>query len=162
MNYRHAYHAGNFADVVKHAVLVLILTHLKEKPKPFFVLDTHAGIGRYDLASEAALKTREFEAGIARLMTDPDPHPGLLPYLALVRQANREGELRWYPGSPLLAKALLGPEDRLALAELHPEDAQALAQAIGPERQIAVQHMDGYIALKAFLPPKERRGLVLI
>ncbi|MBI1777544.1 MAG: 23S rRNA (adenine(2030)-N(6))-methyltransferase RlmJ [Proteobacteria bacterium] len=162
MNYRHAYHAGCFSDVVKHAVLVLLIRHLKEKPKPFVILDTHAGIGRYDLASEPALKTREFEAGIARVLADPSPPAELRSYLDLVRSANSGPELRWYPGSPWLANALLGARDRLVLAELHPEDARTLGLTMGADRRIQVHHMDGYRALKSMLPPKERRGLVLI
>jgi 23S rRNA (adenine2030-N6)-methyltransferase len=169
MNYRHAFHAGNFADVVKHAVLALAIERLKAKDAPFCVIDTHAGIGRYDLTSAPARKTREFEGGIARLLArDPQTLPSeLRPYLAAVKALNggprfREGDLRWYPGSPRLIRSLMRRQDRLVLLELHPEDARDLAELFERDRQVTVQQADGYVGLKALLPPKERRGLVLI
>lgn len=165
MNYRHAYHAGNFADVVKHAVLVLLLRALRTKDKPFAVLDTHAGIGRYDLTGAEAQKTGEFRDGIARLLAAAAPPPLALPYLDLVRAAGglgREDAPAVYPGSPLLARMLLRPGDRLVLVELHPEDAAALRALFRGDPQVAVHRRDGYEALKALLPPPERRGLVLI
>ncbi|HYG85213.1 MAG TPA: 23S rRNA (adenine(2030)-N(6))-methyltransferase RlmJ [Azospirillum sp.] len=162
MNYRHAFHAGNFADVMKHAVLAMIVEHLRAKPAPFCILDTHAGVGRYDLASEPAQRTREYEDGIARLYGQPLPHPALTPYLDAVAALNPDGGLRWYPGSPRLARVLLRPQDRLVLSELHPDDARALKRDFSGDAQVAVHHMDAYLALKAHLPPKERRGLVLI
>lgn len=161
MNYRHAYHAGNFADVVKHGVLALVLDRLKAKDAPFCVLDTHAGIGRYDLWSEPAQKTGEFRDGILKVMAGPAP-PGLEPYLAVVRAMNRSDGLRWYPGSPHLEQALTRAQDRIVLLELHPEDARTLAETFENDPRIRVQHADGYIGLKAFLPPQERRGVVLI
>lgn len=161
MNYRHAYHAGNFADVFKHAVLALILDHLRRKETPFCVIDTHAGIGRYDLAGEAAQRTGEWRDGIGRLLAE-EPPPGLEGYLAAVRAANQGRELRWYPGSPRLARWFLRPQDRLALVELHPEDAAALKREFDGDSRVGVHQMDAYTALKALLPPKERRGLVLI
>jgi 23S rRNA (adenine2030-N6)-methyltransferase len=164
MNYRHEYHAGNFADVVKHATAALILSYLKSKDKPFCVLDTHAGAGRYDLAAEAANKTGEWRSGIGRLWGQAGLPPDLAPYLAAIRRLNRAGagSLRWYPGSPRLARILLRPGDRLVATELHPVEAQALQREFAGDKQVTVKRMDGYQALKAFLPPAERRGLVLI
>lgn len=162
MNYRHAFHAGNFADVMKHAVLAMIVEHLRAKSTPFCVLDTHAGVGRYDLASEPAQRTREYEDGIARLFGQAPPHPALAPYLDALASLNPDGALRWYPGSPTLVRARMRPQDRLVLSELHPEDARALKREFAGDAQVAVHHMDAYHALKAHLPPKEKRGLVLI
>lgn len=168
MNYRHIYHAGNFADVVKHIALVLILEHLKRKETAFVVLDTHAGIGRYDLASDQAGKTGEFQTGIAKIMAHEaglGALAGIEPYLNIVRQMNNganSGTLRHYPGSPRIARALLRPQDRLALVELHPEDARALQAEFAGDAQVAIHHQDAYVALKALLPPPERRGMVLI
>ena len=162
MNYRHTYHAGNFADVVKHAVLALILAHLKRKDAPFFVLDSHAGIGAYDLAAAEAEKTGEWRAGIGRLLAEPSPPEELADYLAAVRRLNPEGGLRWYPGSPALAALLTRPQDRLAFVELHPDDQGALRRRFSRDHRIGIHHGDGYAALKGLLPPPERRGLVLI
>lgn len=168
MNYRHAYHAGNFADVVKHAVLALALERLKAKDAAFCVIDTHAGIGRYDLNAPAARKTGEWRGGIGRLLArDPAMLPSeLRPYLAAVKALNggglKDGELRWYPGSPRLVRSLMRRQDRLVLLELHPEDAAALAELFARDPQVSVHQADGYVALKAMLPPRERRGLVLI
>ncbi len=154
MNYRHAYHAGNFADCTKHALLVWLLRALLRKPAPFAVLDTHAGAGRYDLAGPAE-RTGEWRAGIARLLHDPAPP--LADYVALVEAAGL------YPGSPKLIRALLRPEDRLTCCELHPEDAGALRRAFARDRQVAVHERDGWEALGALLPPGGvKRGLVLI
>jgi 23S rRNA (adenine2030-N6)-methyltransferase len=159
MNYRHAFHAGNHADVFKHAVLCLLLVELKRKAKPFFVLDTHAGPGLYDLASDAAEKTGEFRDGVGRLFGRA---PKLAaPYVEIVRKLNRDG-LKLYPGSPALVQALLRENDRLAACELHPEDAAALKRNFRADTRIAVHRRDGYEALGALLPPAERRGLVLI
>ena len=168
MNYRHAFHAGSFTDVVKHAVLALAVDRLKAKEAPFCVLDTHAGIGRYDLESPAARKTGEWQSGIGRLLAgDQARLPGeLRPYLGAVRALNggsqEKGGLRWYPGSPRLVRSLLRRQDRLVACELHPEDAAVLAALFARDPQVRVQQADGYAALKALLPPKERRGLVLI
>jgi len=161
MNYRHAYHAGNFADVHKHASLTLLLGHLRKKETPFHVLDTHAGIGRYDLSGVEAGKTGEFEGGIARLLGGAD-NPLLSAYLDLVRAENTPGHVRFYPGSPVLARALLRPEDRLTLVELHPEDAATVRDLFKRDRQVVIREEDAYQALRACLPPKERRGLVLV
>lgn len=167
MNYRHAFHAGNFGDVVKHAVLVLVLRALADKPKPFAVLDSHAGIGAYDLGGTEALKTGEARHGILRLLAADDPPPLARPYLDLVRRfgptgAGAGGEPRCYPGSPRLARAVLRRGDRLVLVELHPEDAARLGAEFRGDAQVAVHRRDGYEALRALVPPKERRGLVLI
>lgn len=162
MNYRHAYHAGNFADVQKHATLALVLEHLKRKDAPFLYADTHAGIGAYDLASVQAEKTGEWRDGIGRVLNASDPPEALQPYLQAVAALNPQGGLLNYPGSPGLAAALARPGDRLALCELHPEDADTLRRRFFADRRVGVHHMDGYTALKALLPPPERRGMVLI
>ena len=165
MNYRHAYHAGNFADVVKHATLALLIERLRAKEAPFCILDTHAGIGRYDLSSPEAQKTGEFRDGVLRLLNAAPRTlpPGLEPYLAVVRDLNKgRRDLRWYPGSPRLALDLLRPQDRLVLLELHPEDARTLATLCAGDARIDVHNTDGYVGLKAFLPPTPRRGLVLV
>lgn len=164
MNYRHAYHAGNFADVVKHAALALLLERLKAKEAPFCVIDTHAGLGRYDLSSAEAQKTGEFRDGVLRLLESDATAlpPELAPYLAVVRGMNKGGGLRWYPGSPRVALDLMRPHDRLMLLELHPEDARTLAALFAGDARVSVHNADGYMGLKAFLPPKPRRGLVLV
>ncbi len=163
MNYRHAYHAGNFADVVKHAVLALVIEHLKRKDGGFLYLDTHAGIGAYDLDSAQAGKTGEWRAGIGRLLAAAAPPVVIGPYLEAVRAMNAGlAEPRRYPGSPWLARTLSRRQDRLALCELHPEDNAALKRLFTGEKRVGVHHTDGYGALKSMLPPPERRGLVLI
>ena len=168
MNYRHAYHAGNFADVVKHAILALLITHLKQKETPFRVIDTHAGAGLYDLLGEAAGKTQEWREGIGRLIgpeAAPIPAPAaaaLEPYLHVVRALNAKGRLARYPGSPRLARALLRPGDRLVVNELHPEDGAALRRLFARDPHTKVLGLDGWMALKSLLPPKERRGVILV
>ncbi|MBD0415774.1 23S rRNA (adenine(2030)-N(6))-methyltransferase RlmJ [Oryzicola mucosus] len=165
MNYRHAYHAGNFADVVKHAVLARIVEYLKLKDKAFRVIDTHAGIGLYDLASEQAGKTGEWKGGIARLLEAKLPKAAaelLQPYLDAVRAVNADGGLLHYPGSPLVVRHLLRPQDRLSAIELHPEDAERLGEVFEGDYQVRVIRLDGWLAPGAHLPPKEKRGLVLI
>ena len=168
MNYRHAFHAGNFADVLKHTVLALALKRMTEKPKPLRVIDTHAGIGTYRLDSPEAQRTGEWIGGIGRLLgpgAEPLPAPVdalLAPYLDAVRTLNPDGELRVYPGSPVLALALLRPEDRLIASELHPEDVELLRQALRGDRRAKVLALDGWQAIRALLPPKERRGLILV
>ena len=168
MNYRHTYHAGNFADVVKHLVLTLVIEHLKLKATPFRVIDTHAGIGAYDLTADAAERTGEWRDGIGRLIgPDADPLPpalelALKPYLDIVRAMNPPGSLRRYPGSPRIARALLRPQDQLVVNELHPEDAAKLRSQFIRDAQTKVLELDGWTALKALLPPKERRGVILI
>ncbi len=165
MNYRHVYHAGNFADVVKHAILVRIVDYLKRKDKAFRVIDTHAGIGLYDLTSEAAQKTGEWQGGIGRVIdaaVDPAAAALLSPYLDAVRAFNPGGGVRFYPGSPRLVRHLLRPQDRLTAVELHPADAETLKQEFAGDFQTRVIPLDGWLALGAQLPPKEKRGLVLI
>ncbi|HRZ53800.1 MAG TPA: 23S rRNA (adenine(2030)-N(6))-methyltransferase RlmJ [Candidatus Contendobacter sp.] len=162
LSYRHAFHAGNFADVFKHVLLVQLLRALHRKDKPFCVLDTHAGAGRYDLDSPPAQKNREFAGGIGRLWTQAGLSPELADYVAQVRAVNPGGPLQYYPGSPRLVRALLRPGDRLLLTELHPAEHVALKTEFAGDRQVAVHHQDGYAALKALLPPLERRGLVLL
>jgi 23S rRNA (adenine2030-N6)-methyltransferase len=158
MNYRHAFHAGNFADVVKHLALVAIIAHLKKKPAPFAVIDTHAGRGLYDLRGEEAKRSGEAACGIERVRGLADGPEAFRLYLDLVRNC---GEGR-YPGSPLIAAKLLRPKDRLIAIEKHPEDVRALAGALAPFRRARVVEADGYARLPALLPPPERRGLVLI
>jgi 23S rRNA (adenine2030-N6)-methyltransferase len=163
MNYRHAYHAGNFADVMKHAGLVLVLEHLKRKDKPFFLLDTHAGAGLTALDGEEAGKTGEYRDGIGRILTCDAPHAALRPYLDALATFGCSGATpRTYPGSPLLAAHLARANDRLAFCELHPEDATILRSHFHHDPRTKVYAIDGYTALKSMLPPKERRGAVLI
>lgn len=161
MNYRHVFHAGNFADVFKHVVLSLLLKSLHRKEAPFFYLDTHAGAGRYDLSSAAAQKTGEYCDGIKRLWNS-EPMPVLADYLAAVRVLNDADSLRYYPGSPRIARFFLRPPDRAVLFELQPQECTQLKAEFAGDRQVLVQGQDGYAGLKALLPPKERRGLVLI
>lgn len=162
MNYRHAFHAGNFADVMKHVCLVALLRGLARKDSPWFYLDTHAGAGDYDLTAPPAQKTGEYRHGIARLLAAPAPLPeALADYLAVLRPLLGDGPRR-YPGSPLIAAALARPQDRLVACELNPLEFAALGAACRGIRQISVQQSDGYQALKALLPPRERRGLVLL
>ncbi len=154
MNYRHAFHAGNFADCVKHALLVWLVRAMQRKEKPAFFLDTHAGRGRYDLDGAEARRTGEWRDGIARLQAAPDPV--LAEYLDIVAR------LGLYPGSPRLIRALMRPGDRLACCEFHPEEAAALKRLFADDPAVAVHRRDGWEALGALLPPPERRGLVLI
>lgn len=197
MNYRHAYHAGNFADVVKHAVLARLIVHLQKKDAAFRVIDTHAGVGLYDLAAGEAEKTGEWRGGVGRLLPsvpsgsartgreapprtpdrssaplDPDVAALLAPFWSAVRAANGlppdpagappDGPLEHYPGSPLIARHLLRRQDRLTLTELHPADFQRLSALFAGDIQVKTIELDGWLAVKSFLPPKERRGLVLI
>ncbi|MBZ9874188.1 23S rRNA (adenine(2030)-N(6))-methyltransferase RlmJ [Mesorhizobium sp. BR1-1-9] len=165
MNYRHAYHAGNFADVVKHVVLTRLLEYLKQKDKAFRVIDTHAGTGRYDLSSLEAQKTGEWQGGIGRLVdAAPEAQAAMLlaPYLDAVRACNADGQLKKYPGSPLVARHLLRKQDRLSAIELHPKDVAKLKTEFAGDFQTRVIELDGWLALGAHLPPKEKRGLVLI
>jgi 23S rRNA (adenine2030-N6)-methyltransferase len=165
MNYRHAFHAGNFADVIKHIVLVRILTYLQDKPAAFRVIDTHAGAGVYDLTGEEARRGGEWLTGIARLMQarfSEAALPLLTPYLDIVRAFNIKAELKAYPGSPLIARALLRPQDRLTACEVEPKARKHLIGALRRDSQARVVDLDGWTALPAFVPPNERRGLVLI
>lgn len=184
MNYRHAYHVGNFADVLKHITLALIIDHLKLKPQPFRVIDVHAGVGRYDLSSIEATKTGEWRDGIGRVLAAelPDDVRKILgPYLDTVAAVNAAGAqpasddgvtlgnpdtvkrpLTVYPGSPLLARHLMRPGDQLVANELHPEDHAALKAVFHKVRDTKILHLDAWVALKSLLPPPERRGVILI
>jgi 23S rRNA (adenine2030-N6)-methyltransferase len=165
MNYRHAYHAGNFADVLKHAVLCRVLVHLCEKPAAFRVIDTHAGAGCYDLAGPEAGKTGEWRDGIERLRTatiEPRVRALLGPYLDAVAARNTGGRLATYPGSPALARALMRRQDRLIACELEPQSYSALVRELRGDARAKALAIDGWTALAAYVPPKERRGVVLI
>ncbi len=165
MNYRHAYHAGNFADVLKHIVLSRIIVYLKRKPAAFRVIDTHAGIGLYDVSSEEAQKTGEWRNGIGRLLGHgfrPAETELLAPYLEAVAGYNRDGDFRFYPGSPLIARSLLRGSDRLTAIELHPADHALLRARFSGDWQVRVIELDGWLALGAHVPPKEKRGLVIV
>lgn len=178
MNYRHAYHAGNFADIVKHAALALVLRHLSKKEAGWRVIDTHAGIGAYDLAGEAPGRTGEWRGGIGRIaahlgLATPEPvhaaaapagdvRETLEPFARSLAALNPDGVLRHYPGSPAVARALARRQDRLTLCELHPADAETLSARYTGDQNVKVHALDGWLALGAFVPPKEHRGLVLV
>lgn len=153
MNYRHAFHAGNFADCMKHALLVWLQAAMARKPAAVFFLDTHAGIGRYDLNSDAAQRTGEWHSGIALLTNPPE---SLADYVGLVR------EIGLYPGSPALIRARMRPQDRMACCELHPADSATLRRYFADDRQVSVHRRDAWEALGGLLPPAEKRALVLI
>ena len=163
MNYRHAFHAGNFADVFKHALLVRVLLYLMRKDAPLRYLETHGGVGRYDLSGDEAARTGEWRDGIGRLVGVALPTAVaelLAPYLAMIPWTAAEpGQ---YPGSPAIAQKLLRPQDRATICELHPHDVRRLGRVLGRDDRCKIMHMDGYQGLKAFVPPVERRGLVLI
>ncbi|MDB5507017.1 MAG: rRNA ((2030)-N(6))-methyltransferase RlmJ [Devosia sp.] len=165
MNYRHGFHAGNFADVMKHAILARLVTYLKGKTAAFRVIDTHAGRGRYDLLSREGERSPEWRDGIARLLTadlPPAVDDLLAPYLDVVRGENPNGGVTVYPGSPLLVRRLLRSQDRLSALDLHPEEYSELAVLFAGDIQTRATLLDGWLALPAFLPPKEKRGLVLV
>jgi 23S rRNA (adenine2030-N6)-methyltransferase len=164
MNYRHAFHAGNHADVLKHAVLTRILLHLNRKPKPYRVIDAHAGIGVYALDGVEAERTGEWQSGVGKLAAPfaPEVEALLKPYRGIIAGLNPDGALRRYPGSPEIAARLMREGDRLIANELHPEDSQALARHFARDRRIKMLRLDAEICIKANVPPLERRGLVLI
>lgn len=165
LNYRHVFHAGSFADVHKHAVLCRVLHHLCGKPAPFRVIDSHAGAGLYDLAGSEARRSGEWHGGIERLMTAMLPAPVaalLAPYFDVIGALNEPGQLTTYPGSPALVRAALRPQDRLIACELEPQAAAALARHMSGDPRIKTLRIDGWTALNAYVPPKERRGLVLV
>lgn len=162
LSYRHSFHAGNHADVLKHTVQSLIIESLKEKEKPFLYIDTHSGAGRYQLTGEHAEKTGEYLEGIARIWEQPDLPEELLPYMNIVRQLNDNGRLRYYPGSPLLAKYLLREHDKLVLTELHSSDYPLLRTEFSRDNRAQVFKEDGYQQLKSKLPPLSRRGFALM
>ena len=165
MNYRHAFHAGNFADVVKHAILSRIVAHLLKKESAFRVIDTHAGTGLYDLTGPEAVRNPEWREGIGRVLDAVPDEPAqelLRDYLDAVRSANPNGKLVRYPGSPALVRSWLRRADRLVACELEPSAANALSRAFHGDRRVKVVAIDGWRALSAYIPPRERRGLVLI
>lgn len=162
MNYRHAFHVGNHADVLKHAALLFCLDALKRKPTPFAVLDTHAGRGLYDLEADEAQRSPEWRDGVGRLWTWPEPPPLIARYLDAIRSFNEDGALRTYPGSPALITTALRPDDALAACELHPEEYSALRRSLPRVANVQLHARDGYEALGALLPPTQKRGLVLI
>jgi len=164
MNYRHIFHAGNFADVFKHTLLIGLIEAFKAKTTPFCYIDTHAGRGGYDLRSAEALKTGEFTEGIQSLLGLSSPPALLGQYVSLVHGFNDSATeaVSYYPGSPLIASQLLREQDRAILCELQEQENTALSALFHGNKQVTVHNRDGYSALKALLPPKERRGLVLI
>lgn len=162
LSYRHSFHAGNHADVLKHIVQTLIIESLKEKEKPFLYLDTHAGAGRYQLTNAHATRTGEYLEGIARLWQQEEVPELIIPYLDAISALNSKDELRYYPGSPLLAAHLLREYDSLALTELHPTDFPLLRTEFSRDARVRVAREDGFTQLKSKLPPTSRRGFVLI
>lgn len=165
MNYRHAFHAGNFADVMKHIILTRLIEYLKLKPAAFRVIDTHAGLGRYSLTGDEAKRSPEWVHGIGKLLkAELAAKPKLLiqPYLDVVADENQNGTLARYPGSPLLARKLFREQDRLSALELHERDVRRLAELFAGDIQARVSELDGWLALNAYVPPKEKRGLVLV
>ncbi|PIV15538.1 MAG: 23S rRNA (adenine(2030)-N(6))-methyltransferase RlmJ [Gallionellales bacterium CG03_land_8_20_14_0_80_55_15] len=163
LSYRHAFHAGNHADVLKHFIEVQLLRYLAQKDKPFWYIDTHAGAGCYALDSGYATQNAEFESGIARLWNRDDLPAALADYVALVKGINPDGQMKLYPGSPLVAQELLREQDKMRLYELHPSDSELLHENfVGCGTQVLMQNSDGFGALKALLPPPPRRALVLM
>ncbi|AGF75632.1 23S rRNA (adenine(2030)-N(6))-methyltransferase RlmJ [Bartonella vinsonii] len=166
MNYRHIYHAGNFADVFKHIIVTRIIEYLKRKAKAFRVIDTHAGIGIYDLSSLEAQKTGEWHEGIQRFFSAPIPEDlktFLCPWCDIINTLNNgKKEIAFYPGSPVLIRQLLRKQDRLTAIELHDEDYRILAKKFTGDYQTKILHLDGWLSLNAHLPPKEKRGFILI
>ena len=163
LSYRHAYHAGNHADVLKHLILLQIALYMGEKPAPFWIIDTHAGAGRYALDSAHASKLAEWRDGVGRLWNATSLPPAAVDYLDFVKMLNPHGQLQHYPGSPWLARQLLRESDRLRLYELHSSDSKLLQECFrGAGRQVTITEGDGFTGLKAILPPPPRRALVLI
>ena len=160
MNYRHGYHAGNFADVFKHAVLTRVLTLMAAKDAPFRVIDTHAGAGRYDLDGEKAKATAESDSGIRKLLANLPSGEALNLLQPYLRAQKKYAPA--YPGSPLIVQTLTRPQDAMAFCELHPEEFAALEKSVGRDRRAKCLPLDGWAALKSLLPPKERRGVILI
>ena len=168
MNYRHAYHAGNFADVIKHITLSALIISLSQKETPFCYIDTHAGAGYYDLFSEFAIKNKEYSQGIEKIIQRENPPLFIKRYLHCIHQINNQltgakyASLRYYPGSPFIARYMMRNQDRLIACELQPQEYQLLKTFFLRDNQVSLHQMDGLLALKALLPPRERRGLVLI
>lgn len=164
MNYRHLYHAGNFADVIKHIMLIVLLNTLKQKITPFCLIDTHAGIGLYPLDSTETQKQKEYKTGIEKLFfNDNENIPECITnYLSIIKKFNISNKLHYYPGSPLIAAEILRENDQLILSELHNEDVKTLKKNMVHYQNVAIHHLDAYLSMKAFIPPKQKRGLVLI
>jgi len=162
VNYRHVYHAGNFADVCKHITLIELIQSLKNKEAGFCYLDTHAGCGYYNIQSEAAQKTHEYKNGVAKIFREKNPPEFMQTYINCITEINPESKLQYYPGSPHFVRELLRPQDRMVLSELHSTDHKSLKKYYERDKQVAVHLQDAWQSLKAFLPPKERRGLILI
>ena len=162
LSYRHQFHAGNVSDVFKHALLSRLLIALSRKDKPYFMLDTHAGLGLYDLEHPWSQKTAEWRMGIGRIWARADAPAALQPYLEIVRADNPDGHLRHYPGSPRIARKLMRADDRLALCELNKDDCATLKAVFADTHHTAIHNQDGFSAIRAFLPPQERRGLTFI
>ena len=160
--YRHAFHAGNHADVLKHTVLMLVLRYMNQKDKPYRFVDTHAGAGGYSLEGRYAQKKGEYEQGVARLWDRDDLPEALADYVSLVRQFNADGKLAQYPGSPAIAQMTLRAKDQMRLFELHPTDYRILSAYLGEQRGAEVRNADGFENLKGQLPPSSRRGVVLM
>ncbi len=162
LSYRHSFHAGNFADVLKHLILIKILEYLHKKDKPFCCIDTHAGPGLYELNSDYALKNKEFENGISRLWQQPNLPASVEQYVKVIQHFNVTDQLNYYPGSPLIAQHFLRVQDRLFLHELHSTEIEMLTQTVKKDRRIKVFHADGLKNTLGLLPPNEHRGLILI
>lgn len=168
MNYKHGYHAGNFADVIKHVTLLALFASLSRKPTPFCYIDTHAGAGYYDLFSEFASKNKEYAGGIEKLIQQDNPPMLIKRYLDCVHHINNQlshsrfASLHYYPGSPMIARYIARAHDRIIACELQADEYRSLKSTFNGDKQVAIHHRDGYIGLKAFLPPAEKRGLVLI
>lgn len=168
MNYRHLYHAGNFADVIKHVFLIELIHSLLKKPAPFCYIDTHAGAGHYDLFSEFAAKNKEYKQGIEKIIQQEKWPLSIKQYINCVNQINNKlsestfASLRYYPGSPMIARHFMRTQDRMVVCELQPQEHLLLKAQFANDKQTAVHHMDGFLALKAYLPPREHRGLILI
>ncbi len=161
LSYRHAFHAGNHGDILKHAILALVIDYLKQKDKPFVYIDTHAGAGQYQLTSEQAQKTREYEQGITQLWQSRNLPDALQAMMSVVRDLNPDGKLKTYPGSPQFARHLMRTQDRLRLFELHPSDWQILCKHFAGDRQTKIEQQNGFSGVNALLPPAQRRALIL-
>ncbi len=163
LSYRHAFHAGNHADVLKHYVFSLVLDYFKQKDKPYWVVDTHAGAGIYALGGEFAQKNVEFETGIARLIAAKNLPESLADFVKTIKSFNKDNQLTLYPGSPKIAESFLRTDDKLRLFELHPSDCKLLLENFSHQnRQTKIEQQDGFVGIKACLPPPSKRAVVLI
>jgi len=162
LSYRHAFHAGNFADVLKHSLLLHVLSYMAQKEKPLRIIDTHAGAGAYKFGSNQPLKNREFDNGIGKLWERDDLPPIVQEYVTFIKAFNADKQLHYYPGSPLFMQAMLRPKDNLFLHELHSTDWRILTESIGDDKQVKIIDDDGLAGMQALLPPPDRRGLIFI